>query len=69
MKPFYRSKTFWFNLLSLLVIIASNFGYEGFTPDMWVNELGTVIILTVNLALRFMTKEPVTLGIVKSSKE
>lgn len=59
MKRFYKSKTFWFNLLALATIVAGGFGYKGFEPDMWVAEFGTAIIILGNLVLRFITKEPI----------
>ncbi len=60
-KPFYKSKTFWFNTLALLTIIASQFGFGEFKPDAWVNEVGVTIVLIINLILRFNTKEGITI--------
>ena len=57
MKAFWSSKTFWFNTLALIVLIAGNFGYREFTPAAWVNDIGTTVILIVNLILRFKTTE------------
>ena len=58
-KPFYKSKTFWFNLLALIVAIANAFGYAEFKPDPHVADLAMGMIAVMNLVLRFMTKEPV----------
>jgi membrane protein YdbS with pleckstrin-like domain len=58
-KPFWKSKTFWFNVLALLLTVASAFGYQDFKPDPWVQDLATVIIIVVNLILRFVTSTPV----------
>lgn len=54
-KRFWKSKTFWFNLLSMLVVIAMSFGYGSFVPDPAAGEYATVIITIVNIVLRFTT--------------
>jgi len=58
-KEWYKSKVFWFNVLALVVMLASAFGFAEFQPDArWV-EVGSVIITVVNLLLRlFVTKQP-----------
>lgn len=63
-KPFYASKTFWFNVLAVLVLIAGNFGYSGEIPGEWteyVNVFVPAFVALVNLVLRFITKQPVSL--------
>lgn len=60
MKRFYKSKTIWFNILALLTIVAGGFGFREFEPELWIVELGTAIIIIGNVALRFITKEPIT---------
>lgn len=61
-KSFWKSKTVWFNLITVLVTVASYFGY---TPDQQVadNTAGMLLILgpVVNVLLRFMTKHELTL--------
>lgn len=52
-KPWYRSKTVWFNVLSIAVLIANQFGYVDFKVDP-VLEGG--VISLVNLVLRFITR-------------
>ena len=32
-KEFWKSKTFWFNVLALIVAVAGYFGFAGFEPD------------------------------------
>jgi len=59
-KPFWRSKTFWFNVLALLLTVANAFGFTGFQPDPQVQDIATVIIILVNLLLRFVTRQPVS---------
>ncbi len=57
-KEWYKSKVFWFNVLALVVMLASAFGFGDFTPDpQWV-EIGGVLITIINLILRFMTQQP-----------
>lgn len=59
-KPWYLSKTVWFNVLALLVMVASSFGYGGELPEGW-EKGGEFVIVMVNLFLRFVTKTPVML--------
>jgi len=52
-KPFYESKTFWFNALFLAV--AGMFGFGGFQPSaLWV-EIVAVVVAGVNIGLRLIT--------------
>lgn len=55
-KPFYQSKTFWFNILFVLVALAGYFGFTSYEPDANTAELAAVLIAVVNLVLRFVTK-------------
>lgn len=59
MKKWYQSKTIWFNLLTGLVAVAGVFGFAAFQPDQTTMEIIGVIVTAVNIALRFVTKEPV----------
>lgn len=56
MKPFYQSKTFWFNILFVLVAVAGYFGFTEYQPDANTAELAAVLIAVINLILRFLTK-------------
>ena len=58
-KPFWQSKTFWFNVLALVVTVAGAFGYRQFQPSPDVGELALGIVALVNIILRFVTKRPV----------
>ena len=58
-KPFYKSKTFWFNVLFLVVSIAEAFGYADFVPGGDVQNLAVGLIAVVNILLRFVTREPI----------
>lgn len=58
-KKWYASKTFWFNVLVLVVAVAENYGYTGVLPAEWEAFVPVAVIL-VNLILRlFVTKEPI----------
>jgi len=58
-KEWWKSKVFWFNVLALVVMLASAFGFGEFTPDeKWV-EIGGIVISVINMLLRlFVTKQP-----------
>lgn len=59
-KPWYQSKTVWFNTLTFIVVIATFFGY---TPNTQIVETTTAILVAlspvVNLILRAITKQPI----------
>ena len=59
-KAWYRSKTFWFNVLALICIIASRFGYTGELREDW-QLWASLIVAIINLILRFVTKQPITI--------
>ncbi len=59
-KTFLKSKTFWFNVLAVIVAIASAFGYSGEVPTGVIVFLPAIIAL-INLALRFATNQGLTL--------
>lgn len=62
-KEWYKSKVFWFNVISLVVMVAGAFGFAEFQPDeQWV-QIGGVLISVINLLLRlFVTKQPLASG-------
>jgi hypothetical protein len=59
-KPWYASKTIWFNGVTIIVAIATFFGW---TPDQAIASAATAFLVAaspfVNLALRFFTKQPI----------
>lgn len=59
MKPFYASKTFWFNLLFLLSAVAAYFGFADFKPDSNIVELAAVVVAVINIVLRYVTTQPI----------
>ena len=61
MKPFYESKTFWFNVLFLIGAVASYFGFGEFNPSNEAVELASVLVAVLNIALRFATNKGIGL--------
>lgn len=53
-KPFYLSKTLWFNVLSFLLIIAQLTELQGIIPA-WLIPYETIAVALVNVGLRFIT--------------
>ncbi len=64
-KEFWKSKTFWFNVLSLVVLIANGFGFVNFANDPRLAEYAAAIITIVNVILRLVTSQPLSLTRVK----
>lgn len=59
-KPIYYSKTFWFNIISVIVTVAAAFGFNQFQPDAQMGEYATVIVAIINIILRFYTAQPIS---------
>jgi len=59
-KNFLTSKTFWFNALTIVITVATAYG---FTPNQELTDkVASALVLAspiVNLLLRFVTKKPV----------
>ena len=60
-KEFYRSKTFWFGVLSVLVGVAGLFGFADFVPGDETVQILEVINGIVVIVLRFLTNQGITL--------
>lgn len=58
-KKWYFSKTLWFNVLALVVLVANAFGYVDFIPNENTAEYGAALITLINVILRFATKKPI----------
>lgn len=56
-KPWYQSKTIWFNALAVLVFVAGSFGYADFTPDA---DIMAIVAAILNVVLRLVTSQSVT---------
>lgn len=65
-KNFLKSKTILFNVFYLVGVLFVAFGYDVSQLDPEVLDIGEklaiILPLVVNIALRFLTKEPVTLN-------
>ncbi len=55
MKPFWKSKTFWINVLAAGVLVA-----EGITGESVIMglEIQALVLACINLVLRAVTREP-----------
>lgn len=58
-KEFWKSKTLYFNVLALVMLIAEAFGYIDFVPSEHTAEYAAAVITIINVILRFVTKEPI----------
>ena len=65
-KDFWKSKTFWFNVLALVVMISGAFGFADFQADPQTAEYAAVAITLINVLLRFATKQGITFGALKA---
>ena len=54
-KKFYKSKTFWFNVLTLVVLMAGSFGFDQFEADPEMAALAMGAVALINLVLRWTT--------------
>lgn len=59
-KPWYQSKTLWFNVLTIVTAAAT---YFGFTPDQELSNNVTSFLVAmspvINIGLRLITKQPI----------
>jgi len=59
-KSWYQSKTFWFNGLTVLLVVATFFGFE---QNVELAETTRGILISVapiiNIVLRLVTSEPI----------
>ena len=64
-KSLFESKSFWFNVISLLVFVAGYFGFKEFSPNPelldYAAKIMAVLLPLVNIALRKVTEQPVNL--------
>lgn len=55
LKGLFKSKTFWFNAASIVLIIANEFAGK-----LIPTETATIIISSCNIVLRILTKVPLS---------
>ncbi|HOR01558.1 MAG TPA: hypothetical protein PLJ35_22315 [Anaerolineae bacterium] len=55
------SKTLWFNVLALVLVVARHYGYAEFVPSSLVGPLGVVAVAAVDIVLRLITRRPISL--------
>jgi len=60
-KSLFKSKTFYFNVLALLIAVAGPFGFSDFEPSPVVAQIVLILVPLANVALRYVTKQPVRL--------
>ena len=58
-KPWYASKTLWFNILFGLVAVAGLFGFADFEPTPQVTEIVAIVVAVINMILRLVTKKAI----------
>ena len=51
--PWYKSKQFWFNVLAVVITIATAFDFDTFTPDPRIMVIAQALIAVINVVLRF----------------
>ena len=65
-KPFWQSKTFWFNLLLLVVAVANKFGFGDYVPtpahQMLIDSSAVILAALINIVFRFITDQGVSLS-------
>ena len=66
MKPFYRSKTFWFGTLFVLNSVAQALGYGDFVPSGELSEITSLGVGVLIWGLRYITNQPITIRGEKS---
>lgn len=54
MKPFWRSRTLWLNVIGGAVLLAQGHFGQVFDPDV-----AACVLAAANVALRFVTHEPI----------
>lgn len=55
MKKWYHSKTLYVNIIGIVVVLVTVFGYEGVSAEILAIE-GSILAV-VNLVLRLITKQ------------
>lgn len=63
MKPWYTSRTIWFNVVYVVLMalgtVLSGLGYDSFQPSPEVVEIAGVLLAIINVVLRRLTTQPI----------
>lgn len=62
------SKTLFFNILALIILIVDPFGFKDFVGDPKLPEYATAAVTIINIVLRVVTKQPLDFGKLFSLK-
>jgi hypothetical protein len=60
-KKFYTSKTFWFNVAALVVVVINAFGFADFEAAPEVGAIGAGLVAVINLVLRVVTDKKISI--------
>lgn len=52
----WKSLSFWFNILAVIIAVANAFGFADFEPAPWVPGLAIGIVALINLLKGFFPK-------------
>ena len=52
----YFSLSFWFNVLAVIVAVASAFGFADFESDPLVPTIAVLIVAVINAVIRFFPR-------------
>lgn len=59
-KPWFQSKTVWFNIVSMAVTVAALLADPGVVSDPRVVGIAAAVVTVGNMALRVITAVPIT---------
>ena len=57
-RPLWKTKTFWFNILSAALLIAALPEFTALIPELWIKYV-VFAQAAGNIVLRYVTTEPV----------
>ncbi len=58
-KEFYKSKTFWFGVLYVVVSIAGLFGFQTYQPSATLVDVLGIVTGAIVILLRLVTSQPI----------